>query len=31
MKPVADALSVEDMLVLAAYAASLPVHGAATQ
>jgi cytochrome c553 len=31
MKPVADALSVDDMLVLAAYAASLPVHGAATQ
>jgi len=31
MKPIADVLSVDDMLVLAAYAASLPVHGAATQ
>jgi cytochrome c553 len=31
MKPVADALSVDDMLVLAAYASSLPVHGAASQ
>jgi hypothetical protein len=31
MKPVADALSGDDMLVLAAYVASLPPHGGETQ
>jgi cytochrome c553 len=31
MKPIADALTVEDMLVLAAYVASLPPHASETQ
>jgi cytochrome c553 len=31
MKPVADALTLDDIIVLAAYAASLPAHVAATQ
>jgi hypothetical protein len=31
MKPVANALSVDDMLVLAAYVASLPPHGGETK
>jgi cytochrome c553 len=31
MKPVADALTLEDMMVLAAYAASLPPHAAVSQ